>query len=623
MTQPRDNRVIILCLILVVATLAFYNPIAHNRFVDFDDQHYILNNYHIHNGVTWEAVKWSFSTFRDANYHPLTWLSHALDCQLYGLNPVGHHYTNLFLHAFNAVLLFLLLRRATDVTWPSLIVAALFAVHPVNVESVAWAAERKNVLSMTFFLLALYAYARYGCTGKRYLYWSVAALFVCGLLAKAQVVTLPFVLLLWDFWPLQRMKTGGNARTTADTYDSVPAQHSIFFLLWEKTPFLLLAATGSVVTVYAQRAGVSIRTLSDISLSLRVENAIVSYVRYIGKAIWPTRLALLYPRPENLFPDWQVLGSVALLLLVSALALRWRNERPYLLFGWCWFLGALVPMIGIVTVGEQAMADRYAYIPYIGLFIAAIWLLADLTSRYKLRSEWLTATAICVVLIFGTLTYFQTERWHDSETIWRYALSVTQRNYMAHSNLALALGNQGRFEESIAELKVAESIHKYPPAQILSMALYELRYGHEQDAISVCQSMLHSTDPSAADSKIQSVAWSELGQAHLQLRQYDQADEGYKKALRLNPEDAMALAGLGVIALRQQQPAAAVDDLLHSVKVEPNDVNVLLLAEALRRAGRPAEANAAAAQVQKISSDPAQAQTAAGQILAWAGVQPL
>lgn len=608
MSASREKHVVIFCVLLVAATLASYNPIVHNRFTDFDDSVYILNNSQVQSGLTWDTVKWSFTTFRAGYWHPLTWLSHALDCQIFRLNPAGHHYTNLLLHAANAVLLFLLLRQATGFTWRSLAVAALFALHPVNVESVVWAAERKNVLSMLLFLLALHAYDRYARTGRHYLYWLVAVFFALGLMAKPQVVTLPFVLLLWDYWPLERMGSVGGS-TAALT------PRSLSVLVWEKMPLFVLAAADSVVTVMAQRAGNAVRTVTEVSASARLENVFVSYVRYIGKAFWPSRLAPMYPHPGNSLPGWEVVGAAVLLLLLSVLALCWRDRR-YLPVGWFWFLGTLVPMIGIITVGEQAMADRFAYIPLIGLFIAAVWALDALASAYRIPSVWRAGTAVLVVSILGCLTYRQVAYWRDDETLWRYTLSVTERNYMAHDNLAIALAKQGRSDEAVVQFRAAAALHQYPPNQILTLAFYELRVGHPQEAIEECDSALRTS----ADPKVQAIAWSELGQARLQLRHYDQAAESLQNALRLNPEDGTALMGSGILALRQGQSDAAITQLTHAVKVDPSAVNFLLLAQALRRAGRPAEADSALAQAQRISPDLSQAQIAAGQFLSFAGL---
>jgi Tfp pilus assembly protein PilF len=616
-SASHETHIVTLCLLLVAATLAFYNPIIHNQFIDFDDSSYILRNSWVQGGLTWDTVKWSFTTFRDGNWHPVTWLSHALDCQIFRLNPAGHHYTNLLLHAANAVLLFLLLRQATGLTWHSLVVGALFALHPINVESVAWAAERKNVLSMLFFLLALHAYDRYARTGKRYLYLAVNLFFVLGLIAKPQIVTLPFVLLLWDYWPLQRMGVG----SAAAGLPAASTPRSFRYLVWEKLPLFILAAADSVLTVVAQRAGNTVRTFTEVSVTARLENVFVSYVRYIGKALWPSRLAAMYPRPANSLPAWQVVGAAVVLLLISALVLRWRDRR-YLPVGWFWFLGALVPMIGIITVGEQTMADRYAYLPFIGLFVAVVWGLNAVASKHRIRRVWCAGAAVLVIFICGCLTYRQLGYWHDDESLWRHALNVTERNYMAHNNLAIALAKQGRSEEAVVQFQAATALHKYPPDQVLKLAFYELRVGHPQEAIEEADAVLHAS-ADLVDPKVQSAAWGEIGQAHLQLHQYDQAAECYQNALRLNPENGMALMGSGVLALRQGKFELAVTQLMHAAKVEPNDLNVLLLAQALRRAGHVERADSVEAEVRKISPDLAQAQLAAAQMLSFVGLKPL
>jgi protein O-mannosyl-transferase len=612
MSPSGEKRIVIFGLLLVVATLAFYNPIVRNGFTDFDDSVYILKNSQVQDGLTWDTVKWSFTTFHAGYWHPLTWLSHALDCQIFKLNPAGHHYVNLLLHVANALLLFLLLQQATGLTWPSLFVGALFALHPVNVESVAWVAERKNVLSTLFFLLALHAYDRYARTGRRYLYWSVTVLFALGLMAKPQIVTLPFVLLLWDYWPLQRM---GFRSTTGSP--AAPATPSFGFLVLEKLPLFILAAADSVITVIAQRAGGAVRTAGEVSASARLENVLVSYVRYLGKMFWPSRLAPMYPHPGNSLGVWQVVGAAVVLLVLSALVLRW-SDRRYLPFGWFWFLGTLVPMIGLVTVGEQAMADRFAYIPYIGIFVAVAWGLGALASEYKSPSPWLAGAAVVGVFTLGCLTYHQLGYWHDDETLWRYTLSVTERNYMAHDNLAHALAKQGRYDEAVLQFRAAKALHQYPPVQVLALAFYELRVGHPQEAIEDCDSVLRASN----DPKVQGMAWAEIGEAHLQAHQYDAAGEGYENALRLSPENEMALVGSSLVALHRGQPDTAVTQLTRAVKVDSSAVNFLLLAQSQRQAGHSAEADAASAQAQKVSTDLNEAKAAAGQFLSVADVKP-
>src|SRR5271165_6121575 len=337
-----EKRTPILCLLLIVATLGVYNSVKDNAFVNFDDDFYIVNNPHVQQGLTWETVRWAFTTYDQANWHPLTWLSHALDCQLFQLNPAGSHYVNVMLHAASVVLLFLLLQGATGKPWRSLCVAALFALHPLNVESVAWAAERKNVLSMLFLLLALLAYDRYARQPSVLRYGMVVASFALGLMAKPQIITLPFVLLLWDYWPLGRL-----AASSVD--QPVPAQ-PLSRLILEKVPLFLLSAASAAVTLRAQTAGGAVRTSLEYPFSLRLGNAVVAYARYFGKAIWPSHLAVMYPHPGNSLPAWQIALAAVLLLTVTVLVVLARRQR-YLATGWFWFLGTLVPMVGLVQVG--------------------------------------------------------------------------------------------------------------------------------------------------------------------------------------------------------------------------------------------------------------------------------
>jgi tetratricopeptide (TPR) repeat protein len=626
MSASGEKRIVIYCLILVAATLAFYNPLVHNQFTDFDDSVYILKNSQVQTGLTWQTFKWSFTTFHAGYWHPVTWLSHALDCEIFKLNPAGHHYVNLLLHAANAVLLFLLLWRATGLSWPSLIVSAIFALHPINVESVAWVAERKNVLSMFFFLLAMHAYDRYARSGSRYFYGWVTVLFALGLMAKPQIVTLPFVLLLWDYWPLQRIRLSQMDASQSASPADAAASCSFGFLVLEKLPLFVLAAADSVITVIAQRAGSAVRSAAEVPVSARLQNAVVSYLRYVEKICWPSRLAPLYPHPGNSLPRSEVVAATALLLLISALVLYFHDRR-YLLVGWFWFLGTLVPMIGIITVGEQSMADRFAYIPCIGLLFAVVWTLNDWISHARTEAPQtripraaLGAAALLVIIASGCLTYRQLNYWRDDETLWRYTLNVTERNYMAHDNLALALAKQGRSDEAVAEFRAAKALHKYPPAQVLELAWYEQRVGHPEDAIEECNSIL--SDVRNHDIQLQAATWTELGQAHLQLHHYDQAGESYQHALRLSPENETALVGSGVLALRQDQPDEAVTQLAHAAKVDPSPVNFLLLAQSLRQAGRSAEADKAAAQARKISPDLSQPQMAAAQLLSVAGLMP-
>src|SRR5208283_4940866 len=381
-----DRQAWWICLGLVIAVCIFYYPVVRNDFNQYDDDVYILKNSQVKDGLSWSTIEWAFTTFDEANWHPLTWLSHALDCQLFGLNPVGPHVENVLLHAANAVLLFLLLENATGFRWRSLTVAALFALHPINVESVAWAAERKNVLSMLLFLLAFYAYVWYAREPAPRRYMTVACLYALALMAKPQVITFPFLLLLWDYWPLGRV--GGVDQTGIAGRDRGTSE-SIRGLVLEKLPLFLLSAVSAVVTMQAQQAGGAVIALTRFGLPLRLETAAISYVRYLGKAFWPAKLVALYPHSSQLYPAWQVGASVVLLLLITSLVVLRARQQRYLAVGWFWFLGSLVPMIGLVQAGLQAMADRFAYLPFIGLFLMLTWLVADWARAREIPARWL------------------------------------------------------------------------------------------------------------------------------------------------------------------------------------------------------------------------------------------
>ncbi len=597
-----------MCLLLALLTLAFYNPIVHNGFTNFDDNGYITDNPHVRQGLTWDTVKWAFTSRDCANWHPLTWLSHALDYQLFKLNPAGHHYITVLLHALNAILLFLLLEGATGFTWPAFMVSALFALHPVNVESVAWAAERKNVLSMVFFLLALHAYGWYvrRVSVKRYL--TVAVLFALGLMAKPEIITLPFLLLLWDYWPLRRMDGGHyfEGRSGAQV------RRSFSFLFLEKVPLLVLSAGSALITIVAQKAG---HTLRDAPAWVRFGNAAVAYVRYLGKAFWPVRLAAPYPHLGRLLPIWEIVASSALLLFVTGLFLH-RRERRYLGVGWFWFLGTLVPVIGLVQVSTQAMADRYAYLPYIGLFVCVIFGVAEIARARKISGVWLAVPAAVVLLALGMVTRHQLSYWHDSEALWRHALNVTERNYFAHDALGHVLADQGRAPEAIAEFSAAENLGAYSPEEMVRFGYYEQTRGHVQEAIEQYRRALDNLP----DSGSRSIALGLLGSAFTQTGDLPRAKMGYAYALQQNPDNAPALIGSGLLAEGDGDLAFAVAQISHAMKVEPTDVGYLLLEQALRRVGRVTEADDAHTHAQQASQDFTQAQHSAAQMLASAGI---
>jgi len=600
--QSPAKRTPLLCLLLAAVVLMFYSPVTHNGFI-YDDNGYITINPHVRSGLTWATVKWAFTTYQQANWHPLTWLSHALDCELFGLNPAGPHYVNVLLHAANAVLLFLLLQRATGFRWRSLMVAALFALHPMNVESVAWAAERKNVLSMVFFLLALYAYVWYARRPGLRRYAAVASFFVLALLSKPQVITFPFLLLLLDYWPLCRIGTPA-ADGAAAQGGNAPRLWSGWLIL-EKAPFLLLSAASATMTMKAQKAGGAIQTLSQYSLLLRLETAVISYVRYLGKALWPSKLVALYPHPTKLYPAWQVVAAVVLLMLITYLVIRAREQR-YLTVGWFWFLGSLVPMIGLVQVGSQEMADRYAYISFVGLFLMLTWLVADWAEARKISASSLAIPAVSCLLALGTLTYHQVGYWHDAESFWLRTLALTQNNYVAQVTLGDFLFNQGRTEEAAAHFRAALAIKPDGLNANLGLGTYEDRRGNLPAAIERYQLVARH----AADLPMRATAYSSLGFAYRGMGQATKAKQCFETALQLEPDWARAMTGLGLIAQENGDMTEAIRQYSRAVAVQPTDVGYLLLAQSLRQEGRLDEATAISERVARFSPNLAEAQKA-------------
>jgi protein O-mannosyl-transferase len=608
------KRTLVQCLLLIAVVLAFYSPVIHNGFINYDDDQYITNNPHVKAGLTWETVKWAFTTYDQANWAPLSWLSHALDCELFGLNPAGHHLVSVLLHAANAVLLFLLLQGITGFRWRSLMVAALFALHPVNVESVAWAAERKNVLSMLFFLLALHAYVRYTRKPALLPYAAVFLLFALGLLSKSQVITFPFLLLLLDYWPLRRAFPSEAADSR--TQDGSLYSPGNWWLGLEKVPLLALSLASAAITVKAENAGGAIKGASQYSLPLRLETSVISYVRYIGKALWPSNLVALYPHPTALYPIWQVAAAAVLLMLITVLVLQVRRGR-YLAVGWFWFMGSLVPMIGLVQVGAHSIADRFAYIPFIGLFLMVIWLAADWSEARRLSARWLIVAAVSCLLALATVTYRQVGYWHDIPSFWTRTLALTENNYIAHDTLGNFLASQGQTEEAAVHFRAALAIRPDDLPANLNLGTYEHGRGNLPAAIDRYQMVaLH-----AADVGLRATAYGNLGSAYRQMGESIKAKQCYEISLQLAPDRPMApmapmaMIGLGLIAQKDGDLAEAVRQYSRAMAVQPTDVGYLLLAQALQQQGRSDEAKAIFERVARLSPNLGEAQKTAESLL--------
>jgi tetratricopeptide (TPR) repeat protein len=537
------------CVFLVATTLAVYGQVRNYDFVNYDDAVYVTANPHVQAGLTPAGLAWAFTSGAGANWLPLTWISHMLDCQLFGLRAGMHHLVNVLFHALSVLLLFLLLRQTTAARWRSAFVAFLFALHPLHVESVAWIAERKDVLSGFFWFLALWLYAIYVKRPRAGAYLPVLLAFCLGLLAKPMIVTLPFALLLFDVWPLRRLPVAGfSARRLA-------------FLLWEKAPFFALSIGASVATFVVQQRGGAVSPIDLVPLSVRFGNALVAYVTYAAQMFWPARLAVFYPLAE--VPAWRAAAAGLALLVVSVLTLRSIRTRPYLAAGWFWYLGTLVPVIGLVQVGFQAHADRYTYIPLLGIFIILAWGLADLAERWPRAKGALAGLSAAGCAACLVLTWFQVQYWRDSIPLFQHAVDVTANNYWAYNSLGSVLTTEGRAGESVPLLTRAVEIK-----------------------------------PDFAD------AHYNLGRA---LTDVDRVEEGaaqFAEAVRLQPDDAEAHYNLGTALAAMGRFAEAVDALGAAARLKPgNPMAHLNLGSALAESGRLDEAIAQFSEALRIQPD--------------------
>jgi len=511
---------------LVLATMAVYYPVIHHPFANLDDMGYVYENLHVQEGLTWPTIKWAIVTFDDNNWHPLTWISHSLDCQLFGIDPAGHHIMNALWHSIDVVALFWVLLLATGCIGRSFMVAALFAFHPINVESVAWMAERKTLLSTFFFLLAIGAYRWYARRPGIWRYLVVAGFFALGLMSKPQIITLPLVLLLWDYWPLQRMFAGGKtSRAKGKPAPPIPPK-KLTWLIIEKIPLLGLCAVSALATMLAQRVGRPQHW--PYSIWIRSGNAIVAYVRYLGKALWPSHLAILYLHPGNSLRLWQVALAGLLLLAITALVIVGRRYR-YLPVGWFWFLGTLVPTIGFVQVGRQALADRYAYQSFVGLFILICWGVSDWVRKRNLPRAALPSTCVAVLLVLVILTHRQISYWSDNLKLWAHAAQVTKDNWVAEDMVAGILLNQGHHDEALSHYRVAAALNPTDSGSNLAIALYEQATGNLPEAIHRYRiALIEMGDPLE-----QAKAYQNMAIAYRDEGEIQQSVEAYAKSKKL------------------------------------------------------------------------------------------
>ena len=598
-TSP-EKRNPVLCLLLALVTLALYNPVNRHPFVNYDDDRYVTDNPHVRAGLTWSTVTWALTSTEQSNWHPLTWISHAFDYSQFHLNPAGHHFTSVLLHAINVILLFLLLVRATGRAGPSLFVAALFALHPINVGSVAWIAERKNVLCTMFFLLTLMAYAWYARNPHWKRYLVVVALFAAGLASKPMVITLPFVLLLWDYWPLGRVIA--SVPSSINPNPSRPWSQ----LVLEKLPLFVFSAASAVITMLAQQAGGAVRSTAQFSLGVRMENAIYAYSQYLWKMLWPARLAPMYPHPGGSLPDWQVAVAALVLISITVVVYRFRARR-YLPVGWLWFLGTLVPVIGLVQVGDAAMADRYAYFPLIGIFVMIAFGAADFAAAKNIGFIWQAIPAVAALILFALVTVRQIGYWQSNRDLWTHALQVTKNNFVAEDNLGGALVLEGRPEEAFPHFEAAASINPRDPMSHNNLGTYFQTHGRTKEAIAQYEAAIALT----SNRGLLAHAYANLGAAQRSLGEDESARQSFEKALRLNPNQANAWLGLGLLAHKQGRLNEAISDFSRSVGLQPTGEGYLDLGKSLQQTGHGPEALEAYRQALKLSPDLAEAQQAA------------
>jgi Tfp pilus assembly protein PilF len=546
MSRPR-----LIALLLAFTTLLVYLPVTHSGFINYDDDDYVTNNQVVKDGLTFAGIKWAFTTVHASNWHPLTWLSHMTDCELFATNAAAHHFVNVLFHAANAVLLFVLLLRLTNALWPAAFVAALFAWHPLHVESVAWIAERKDVLSTFFALLALLSYANYVKANCRRSFWSALVFFALGLMAKPMLVTLPFVLLLLDYWPLQRF----------------PLSAFRFPLLLEKIPFFALTAVSCLVTFYAQRNGDAVVSLAKVSLSYRLENAATAYAGYLQKIFWPEKLAVIYPLPDKISAP-AVAVAVAVLVLISAGAWSARKRSPYLIVGWLWFLGMLVPVIGLVQVGGAALADRYTYLPATGIFLAVAFGARELAGRLQFPKIILPAASVLILGACLFLTEKQLGYWRDSETLFTRTLAVTKNNDVAHVNLGVAFEQEGKLNDALAEYRAAEKLApgRYQIHNNLGNLLDNL--GQPDAALSEYREAirLDSKPPFLHDS---------LGIVLVEFGRFAEAMNEFTNAAQLDPAYPWPHFAMAKALLKQGRDAEGVDEFFKALKLDPDNFQIL------------------------------------------------
>jgi protein O-mannosyl-transferase len=562
-----------ICLFLVAITLAVFGQTTRYQFVNFDDDLYVYNTPAVQSGLTLKGVVAAFINQHAHNWHPLTTISHMLDCQLYGLKAGGHHATNVILHTIAVLLLFWVLEQMTGAIWRSALVAALFAVHPLHVESVAWVSERKDILSAVFFFLMLLAYSRYARAPSVMRYLAVVVLFAAGLMSKPMLVSAPIILLLLDYWPLRRFEQSSAISGKTKVSESDKQRRKIRRIYVEKIPLFVLSAAACILTFVLQKRTAG--AIPPLPFLWRVQNAFVSYVIYVWKTLWPARLAVFYPHPNDTLALWQVIFAILLLLAITASVIVFRKQRPYLLTGWFWYLVMLIPVIGIIQVGEQGHADRYTYLPHIGLFVAVVWFAIDVATVHqsKPRMAVITAAAVLIILALAWVAFIQTSYWRNSEALWTHALAVTSDNDVADNNLGYLCNDRGELDQAISHFESAARIRsgKRDPHYDLASAFVQMnlgdalaRKGRSDEAIGHYDEAIR-LQPDYADS------YYNRGTVLFAKGRTDEAIADWAKALEMRPNDADAHTSLGNALLQKGSLREAIAQYVTALALAPED----------------------------------------------------
>ena len=563
------RRGLLICLFLAVITLAVYWQVTNHSFLIYDDSTYVTENRHVQDELTLESVIWALTTTHGGNWHPLTWLSHMFDIRLYGLNAAGHHLTSLFFHIANTLLLFIVFNKMTRDFWQSGFVAALFALHPLHVESVAWVSERKDVLSTFFWVLTMLSYIWYVESPKINRYLFVMLFFILGLMAKAMLVTLPFVLLLLDFWPLKRFQWCTDRLCKGEKGTALAVRNSLQ-LIREKVPLLVPVVLSSIITFKAQLSSGAVSSLEVFSLKVRVANAFVSYASYVVKAIWPVNLAVFYPHPGNLLPWWQTAGSMVLVAAACFGAIGMLKKYPYVFVGWFWYLGTLVPVIGLVQIGSQAMADRYTYVPLIGLFILIAWGTPVLWQRWHQAKIWLAVLATALISILTATTWQQVSYWQNSFTLFTHDVKVTGHNSLAHYILGLFLDQQGKVDEAM--FHYSRSVYLNPISSDYNI-FFKMGYILYQQG-KLDEAMVHFKE-SLQRNPNRAETYNNMGIILACQGDVTGAIKHYHAVLRINPNHAGAYYNLGRIYANQGETAEAIICYRTALLIEPHMAQAL------------------------------------------------